>query len=268
MKIRDRFCDVLRYFSLGVVEWSLPLSRGVQVPDGCQPYRPARGEQRFMGALSDLLRCTIEGDHDNWLAYLPKRVAAAVEELRTDAAHERFRAAYADDAGHEIPSLINVHHGGLHRVLVTRSVVRLLPIIAAQASSEGRAMMPWLEASLDSYFHAQDRAVEQAWHGFADRHYMPLMVRIKAEYHRGNKGTFGETELLTWAGMGRVMFQFQRGDESVAAVADDGDPVGYRSGLNAIAIPYERAVAMIRDVTENFDGGMLREDRGVSFAGM
>lgn len=259
MKTRDRFCDVLRDFS-----------RGVPVPDGYErsaSYRPARGEQRLMGGLSDLLRCTIEGDHDNWLAYLPKRVAAMVEKLRTDAAHDRFRAAYADDAGHAIPSLINVHEGGLHRVLVNHSVVRLLPIIAAQASGTGESM-PWLGASLDSYFHAQDRAVEQAWHGFADRHYVPLMVRIKAEHHRGNKGTFGETELLTWAGMGRVMFQFQRGDESVAAVADDGDPVGYRSGLNAIAIPYERAVAMIRDVDDNFEGAKLRKSDGVSFMGM
>jgi hypothetical protein len=261
MKIRDRFCRLLLDFAR---------ARGVPVLDGYErgeAYRPSRGEARLMGALATILDTSPEGEHDNWLAYLPKRVAAAFERMRSEAGHAALRAAYTDDTGYPIPSLVNAHEGGVHRVLVCHSVVRLLPIIAAAVTDIGEKM-PWLESALDSYLHAQDRVVEQAWHTFVDCHYMPLMARIKAERHRGNKGMFGETELLTWAGMGRVMFQFQRGDESVTAVADDGDPVGYRSGLNAIAIPYERAVAMIRGVTANFNNAKFYKSDGVSFMGM
>jgi hypothetical protein len=264
MKTRDRFCRLLLDFAG---------ASGVPILDGYErgeAYRPHRGEARLMGALATILETSPEGAHDNWLTYLPKRVAAAFERMRSEDGHEALhtlRAAYIDDTGYSIPSLINAHEGGIHRVLVCHSVVRLLPIVAATATNTGEKM-PWLESALDSYLHAQDRAVEQAWHGFVDRHYTALMTRIKAEQHPGNKGTFGSTELLTWDSAGRVMFQFQRGDEWVTAIADDSDPVGYRSGLNAIAIPYERAVAMIRDVTTNFNNAKLRKSDGVSFMEM
>jgi hypothetical protein len=263
VKRRDRFVAMLERF----VTYD-----GTRTPDGFErklSYQPSRGETVLMGALADYLKATPECDFgENWLAYLPKRVAAAFEHFRCSREHISTRAVYLAQTGSPIPSLINAHEGHLHRTLVVHSVVRLLPIIAAQSIDEGERM-PWLETALDSYLRAQDNAIAQAWHGFVDRHYVPLLRRIKDESHRGNSGTFGETELLTWAGMGRVMFQFQRGgaDESISAVADDGDPVGYRSGLNATHIPYERAVAMIRDVTAHFDDAKLLKNTDVSFGG-
>src|ERR1700751_95988 len=153
---------------------------------------------------------------------------------------------------HDLHShLVDVHVGGLHRLLVVNQLAYLATVLSGEE---------WLQSKLEAYFNAQQACIDQAWEGFVRVGYRQLMPRIKKEGHRGNKGTFGATTLMTYAIAGRVMFTFQRDKSSVTYVADDSDMHGERSGPNGTATPYVECVSMINEVSDNWDMTKMTPD--------
>jgi hypothetical protein len=121
----------------------------------------------------------------------------------------------------------------------------------------------WLQDKLEAHFHAQQHCIDQAWERFVRVGYRELMPRIKEESHRGNKGEFGSTTLMTYCMAGRCMFTFLRGEDggpTMTYVADDSDMWGVRSGSNATATPYAECVSMINEVTDNWDMKKMKKD--------
>jgi len=252
---KNNFVTVLRHFVR---------TDGEDTPDGYGRIglRPSRGQGLLVGAIADYLDDPRipDGDHGrNWLADLPEYLDECFDELRTHKKWAPLRKKYEQEAGHEIPSFVNVHEGGLHRVLVVHDIVRLMPLLAQVATKcepEGRypTGLSWLETKLDVYVNAQMQVIEHAWHRFVRVAYRKLMPRIKQERHRGNSGKFGKITLLSYAIAGRVMFTFNRGTAPVISyVADDSDMFGCRSGANVPYAPYQECVSMIDEVTANWD---------------
>ena len=251
------------------------LTRGERTPDGYGRigYRPHRGELLLVAGIADFLRTSphvVESeDGCNWFNYLPEWLDDAFEAMRTEREYKPLRDQYEIEAEHEVPSLVNWHEGGLARPLVAMQVVRLMPLLAYPNEARQRA---WLQTHLESYVYAQDRAVEQAWQCFVRGPYRKLMPRIKEESHRGNKGHFGKTTLMTYAIAGRVMFTFTRDKGATRAtisfVADDSDMHGHRSGANSTTTPFMDCISMIREVVDNWDIDKFARSEGIRLAGM
>lgn len=217
-----------------------------------------RGDRVLADAMALWFADNAPGDElgINWFAHLHKYLVEAFDEFRTHERWQTARDAYAYACGgEEIPDLVNVHVGGLHRLLATHH----LAYFCAAVSGE-----KWLREHLEAFFDAQQTCIDQAWWDFTRVAYRQIMPRIKVESHRGNKGKFGKTELLTWAGMGRVMFTFRRGkdedDVQVTYVADDGDEHGRRAGPNNSRTPYEVCVEMIREVATGWSLDKMKRD--------
>jgi hypothetical protein len=224
-------------------------------------YRPHRGEQMLaLGIAKYLDDPKIPGDTIgiNWYRDLHAHLVDAFVEFRTDDKWRPLRDAYKiKTEGEEIPDLVDVHVGGLHRLLVVDQVARLATVLSGEK---------WLQPKLEGYFHAQQHCIDQAWERFVRVGYRQIMPRIKKESHRGNKGEFGSTTLMTYAMAGRVMFTFQRGDDGGPAmtyVADDSDMHGERSGPNAPTTPYAECVAMIDEVSDHWDLKKMRPDEKI-----
>jgi len=233
-------------------------------------YSPHRGELLLMAGVADFFRMSpqiVDSELGvNWCHYLPEWLDEAFVALRTESAWKPLREQYRNlTDGNDVPSLVNAHEGGLHRSLVVGQIVRLLPILAFGVDGRSRS---WLEKHLSEYVFAQDRAIEQAWHRFIRGPYRKLMPRIRKESHRGNKGTFGKTKLLSYAMAGRVMFTFSRGNDSMTFVADDGDMYGHRAGMNAPTSPFLKVIEMVHDVVEHWDIDKFQEDDHVRLAGL
>ncbi len=223
-------------------------------------YRPYRGEQTLaLGIAKYLDDPGIPGDTGgiNWYHDLHSHLVDAFIEFRTHEKWAALRKAYKiKTEGEEIPDLVEVHLGGLHRLLMVNQVARLAAVLSGEK---------WLQPKLEAYFHAQQHCIDQAWERFVRVGYRQLMPRIKQESHHGNKGTFGATTLMTYAMAGRVMFTFLRGKDggpTMTYVADDSDMHGERSGPNATATPYAECVAMIDEVSDHWDmKKMIRDDK-------
>lgn len=216
-------------------------------------YRPSRGETILAAMLADYLErpdVSDTSEYINWFAHMPQIIVAAFEAFRTDPAFEVGRKAYAVECdGREIPDLVDVYAGGIYRQLVAMSVCRLIPWLSGEQ---------WLRGELDGYLNAEMKAIDHAWRRFVRTAYRKLIVRINAERHRGNSGMFGSTMLTTWAGMGRVVFTFERPDGEMTFIVDDGDPIGLRSGANHPGAPYATCITMIDEVTRLWDDGKLK----------
>lgn len=224
-------------------------------------YQPHRGEQVLaLGIAKYLDDPAVPGDTlgINWYHDLHSHLVDAFVEFRTDARWKSLRDAYKfKTAGAEIPDLVEVHVGGLHRLLVVDQIARLATVLSGEK---------WLQPRLEAYFTAQQHCINQAWKRFVRVGYRQLMPRIKKEDHRGNRGEFGKTALLTYAMAGRVMFTFKRGKDegpSMTYVADDSDMNGERSGPNAPATPYAECVAMIDEVSDNWDVRKMARDNKI-----
>jgi hypothetical protein len=227
--------------------------RGFPDEYGHADYQPSRGQTVLVAAIADYLtRPEVVCDtHTNWFAYLGKHLVDAFAEFRDGPRWADMRDRYKATGAGAIPDLLDAYAGGSDRQLVTYDLARLMPLLAAQ---------PWLRADLECRFGAQSMVIDHAWRRFVRVAYRKLMARIKEERHRGNAGTFGSTDLLTYAMAGRVMFTFRRdevggGDDgpNMTFVADDGDPHGHRSGPNWPGAPYHVCVAMIDEVTDHWD---------------
>jgi len=239
------FIAALRHFTL---------TRGTQTSDGYGRvgYRPTRGELLLTDALADYLadpHVPNEVMGINWFNDLGYYLVEAFSAFRTEPCWVTLRAAYQAETGYEIPDLINLHEGGLHRWLVVHELVRLMPILSMQGE--------WLGTRLECLFGAQMQVIDHAWQRFVRVAYRKLIPRIKMEQHRGNKGEFGTTPttLMTYAVAGRVMFTFMRNNNaaSITYVADDSDMYGFRAGPNVPNTPYAECVAMIDDVVDYWD---------------
>lgn len=230
-------------------------TQGVGMPDeyGHPDYWPSRGETVLASMLADYLEqpgTSDDSEYINWFAHMPKIVVAAFEAFRIDPVFEAGRRAYAIECdGCEVPDLVDVYAGGVHRQLVAMSMCRLISWLSGEQ---------WLRGELDGYLNAEMNAIDHAWRRFVRTTYRKLIVRINAETHRGNSGVFGSTTLTTWAGMGRVVFTFERPEGEMTFIADDGDPIGLRSGANHPGAPYATCVAMIDEVTRLWDDGKLK----------
>lgn len=226
-------------------------------------YRPCRGEQTLaLGIAKYLDDPGIPGDTIgiNWYHDLHSHLVDAFVEFRVHAKWGALRKAYEfKTEGNGIPDLVDVHVGGLHRLLVVNQIAYLATVLSGER---------WLRSKLEAYFNAQQACIDQAWEGFVRVGYRQLMPRIKKEKHRGNKGEFGATTLMTYAMAGRVMFTFQRdkskdGGPSMTYVADDSDMHGERSGSNATTTPYAECVAMINEVSDNWDMTKMIQDNKI-----
>ena len=230
-------------------------TQGVGMPDeyGRPDYRPSRGETVLAAMFADYLERPDVSDTSeriNWLGHMPQIIVAAFQAFRTDPAFEVGRRAYAVECdGREIPDLVDVYAGGIYRQLVAADMCRLIPLISGER---------WLRGELYEYLNAEMRVIDHAWCRFVRTAYRKLITRIKAESHRGNSGIFGSTTFTTWAGMDRVVFTFERPEGEMTFIADDGDPIGLRSGANHPGAPYATCVAMIDEVTRLWDDGKLK----------
>jgi hypothetical protein len=191
-----------------------------------------------------------------WYNDLPKYLVDAFVQFRTGESWKSLREAYLHETGEEIPDLVDVHVGGLYRLLMTRQVAYLCAVLSGQV---------WLQSKLEALFDAQQACINRAWYRFVHNGYRELMLRIKGERHRGNKGEFGATTLMTYVLAGRCMFTFSRGDGSatVTYVADDSDMQGFRSGPNATKTPYMECVAMINEVSDNWQLDKMKKEEHI-----
>lgn len=233
---------------------------------GRRGYSFLKLEKELLNEILGWLRpCSLADPHSYWLAYLDQFLAEANEAFQHSDKYKDFREWWSKNDQYPLPDLFNCHVGGLPRTLYTHAIAHFMGSVA-----EG----PWLTSRLLEDFNAQQQCIDQAWRTFVRKAYRPYMARVREESHRGNKGVFGNTELLTWAGIGRVMFTFKRGQEfkpgyeQVSFVADDGDPYGYRSGANHSSSPYRTCIDMIEEVTKFWDIDKMQESKSVSFCGM
>lgn len=220
-------------------------------------YMVHRGERLLARAIAEYLsgpELPKDDPHGYWPRNLDEYLTEAFVEFRTHKKWEYLRGAYLLETDHEIPDLVDVHIGGLHRSLVTTQLARLCATLANQK---------WLQSRLESHFSAQQICIDQAWHRFVRIGYRQLMPRIKEERHRGNKGEFGKTTLMTYCLAGRCMFTFMRGKDGgpmMTYVADDSDMYGSRSGSNATATPFMECISMINEVSDNWSLDAMKED--------
>jgi hypothetical protein len=232
-------------------------------------YEAYRGERQLAGALAKYLEDSKDYDdsaegigpmvfemEDTWYNDLPKYLVDAFVQFRTGKSWELLRKAYLRETGEEIPDLVDVHVGGLYRLLTTRQVAYLCAVLSGQAQ---------LRSKLEAIFDAQQTCINQAWNRFVRVGYRELMPRIEGERHRGNKGEFGATTLMTYVMAGRCMFTFSRGNGSatITYVADASDMRGLRSGPNVTKTPYAECVAMIDEVANNWRLNKMKEDENI-----
>lgn len=216
-------------------------------------YSEFRGERILARGLEKYLSFLEDRELDVFFPHLDIHLVDAFEEFRTHDKWFALRRTYTTQTRHEVPDLLNVHVGGVHRLLAVHQLAYMCTVLSGQK---------WLRKQLESIFDAQQNCIDASWYGFVRKGYRQLLPRIKEESHRGNKGQFGETTLMTYAIMGRVMFTFQRGDASMTYVADDSDMVGVRSGANSTSTPYAECISMIDEVTRKWDIAlMVRDDK-------
>jgi hypothetical protein len=233
------------------------LDEGRGLPDeyGHPDYAPGRGETMLASMFANWLSASACPDEESglvWARDIPQLIVEAYADFAYSPEWSAARRAYRIRTDHDIPDLVDVYAGGLHRSMVAHSVCRLMPLLAEA---------PWLRSMLESKLGAQMEVIDHAWRRFVKIAYRKLMPRIKAESHRGNSGRFGATTLVTYAMAGRVMFTFQRPSGSMTYVADDSDPWGNRSGPNSPGAPYAECVAMIEDVVANWDADKLKPSK-------
>jgi len=214
-------------------------------------YQAHRGEQLLaLGIAKYLDDPSVPGDTlgINWYRDLHAHLVDAFVDFRTAQKWETLRKAYKIKTnGDEIPDLVEVHVGGLHRLLLAHRLAHLCTVLSGELG---------IQPKLEAYFQAQQHCIDQAWKRFVRVGYRELMPRIKEENHRSHKGVFGSTTLLTYCIAGRCMFTFLRGEDggpTMTYVADDSDMSGVRSGPNTTATPYAECVAMINEVSDNWD---------------
>ncbi len=252
---KQTFIEKLRHFAK--VE-----GRGIRDEYGHNDYRPWRGENVLARMIATFLeRPCIEDlwPEENWFLKLPNILVEAFEAFRTEPAFLDGRLAYAHVMdGREIPNLVDVQAGGLHRVLVAHGIARLMSVL----SGEGE----WLKGALQDRFEGQMQEIKTAWSRFVRVAYAKLIRRVNAEAHRGNSGNsgiFGTTKLMTWACAGRVSFTFKGPEGTMTCVADDADPTGESSSPNAPGAPWQACVNMINEVTDHWDIDKLQRDDAI-----
>jgi hypothetical protein len=222
-------------------------------------YHEYRGERLLASALAQYLdepqipsdALEVNGYHD-----LPGHLADAFVAFRTEAKWEALREDYIRlTEGKEIFDLVNVHVGGLHRLLMVHQLARLMSVLTGET---------WLRSNLEAYFNAQQVCIDQAWRRFVRVGYRQLMPHIKSAQHRGNRGKFGKTVCMTYEMAGRVMFTFKRGadqdDVQITYIADASDMWGCRSGANATRTPFQTCVDMINEVSDHWNLNVMRPD--------
>lgn len=243
---KREFINRLRWFAANE-------GRGLPDEYGHPDYAPSRGETILSGMFARWLEDSDATDNRrecSWTRDLDRYLIDAFADFVVDPKWAESRRAYERETMHPVPDLLDVYAGGLHRMLVVHSLSRLMPLLAGDGG--------WLRERLAVTFGAQMAVIDQAWRRFVRIAYRKLMPRINAERHPGNSGVFGSTTLLTFASAGRVMFTFQRGDRTMTYIADDGDPIGLRSGPNSPGAPYAECVAMIEDVIAHWDADKLQ----------
>lgn len=236
-------------------------TKGQGIPDeyGHADYSPSRGEVTLARMLADwlTLNSAPHADYSAWIRDLPQYLIEAFSDFRTDDAWRDGRTWYQKECERDIPDLVDVEAGGIHRVLVVHSLLRLIPLLSKA---------PWLTQRIDAALNAQSEVIDHAWRRFVKVGYRKLLPKLKTTTHRGNAGVFGSTTLRTFEIAGRVMFSFHRGQAFVSYVGDDGDMYGNRSGAQTYGAPYYQCAAMIDDVVAHWDMDKLQRCDGLSIA--
>jgi len=247
---KGHFISMLKHFSTYG-------GKGIYDPIYDRPdYQPEwRGDRALACGLAKYLEA-VPGDVEgiNWYTDLADHLVDAFEEFRTLEKWEGLRREYAfATEGNEIPDLVNCHIDPIRRSLVANSMTHLVTVLAGET---------WLQSKLEAVFHAQQECIDLAWRRFVRVCYREMMPRIAKERHRGNRGKFGSTVLLTYDIAGRTVFTFRRGEgdgPSVSYVADSSDMWGVRSGGNFATTPYRECISMIEEVTDNWSLDEMKE---------
>lgn len=217
-----------------------------------------RGEAALLHAFAEWLEASPVPSTSIGLVWhrdLPYLLDEAFVDFRKLPRFAKLRVDYQEEVGDEIPSLTNIHEGGLGRGLVVSSLSRTIARLYTESSGHDGV---WLENQCESYWQAQWGVVSQAWKRFLWKCYRPYMARYAAQSHSGDAGVFGRTELRIFGCAGRVLFTFSAGDDQITYVADDSDMFGNRAGPNTSTTPYQKCVTMIDEITEKWDLELMK----------
>ena len=242
--MRVRLADALEAYGFG--ELKLKHSDG-------RPIYGSIHDKDYARALSEWLREHTQLPEDKYdsLALIRNLPQICVEAFDDKRSEKRWS---------HLPSLVDVRDRD--QGFAARDLKELLPPTVQTLMPPGWTS-DWVGERLQSYFGAQWSVVSQSWMSFVRTCYREMMLRIKVETHRGNKGKFGGTTLMTWCCAGRCMIQFERPSGHLTYVADDSDMWGYRAGPNTPSADYRQCVTMIDDVVEHWDLKKLRPDTKV-----
>lgn len=244
-------------------------TNGEDTPDGYGRigYRPGRGLVAIVRGLAEWFEQAtwiVDDEHGRISPFLHFYLVEAFEDFRTKEQWALLRAAYTDQSrmGYEIPDLTDPA-GGYSWTFLTRDLERLLPILLGEG--------PWLERELALHFRAKQEVIDIAWRRFVRVCLRPMAMRLKKESHRGNKGAFGDTLLMSYAMAGRVMFTLERPCKGraldryqITFIHDDSDMAGLRSGNNFTDTPWQICCNMIDDVVDHWDESKFVEDGKVT----
>lgn len=116
-------------------EFALNEGRGLPDEYGHPDYSPGRGETMLASMFANWLSASACPDEESglvWARDIPQLVVEAYADFASARKWSAARRAYRIRTDHDVPDLVDVHSGGIHRALVAHSVCSLMPRIKAE----------------------------------------------------------------------------------------------------------------------------------------
>lgn len=200
-----------------------------------QAERKGLGESELMAFFYQYFKRHMTDEHEitGIVHYLPVYVVRAMEFLRTSQdpffVHHRERYLKAVK-GKEIPCLTEIAYGGVYRALTVGSVASIM----AEATGSDGEKNELVRQAIQNYCLAQDIVLQQSWYNFL-RAVGSEMFRLidLEEIINAHSGKFGDTDLRTFAGGGRLMVSFSRRHEGTTRIM-----VSQEESPNDVVLPY------------------------------
>lgn len=222
----------------------------------------------FVDFLIEYFRRTnipCEQEYDFWNIddSLPVLLLRAVTKLyeSDEAWIVAYREHYKKDMeGDEIGDMISINSDDR---FATLNLHKLVTILQNVTRDSGRVDY--------SILHAEASVLNLHFNQFLDK------IFIQGGMHeiiskcdvKGMKGVFGQTDLLTWDGMGRLIMTFSReiNDEShdVTFILDSNEDVqALGAGIQSCGTDVITVLTMIKDVSDNWDAQKLIADANIT----
>jgi hypothetical protein len=193
--------------------------------------------------------------------HLDKHIVLVMDVLRAsrDPRVKKIRRAYLEEMeADDIPSVTEIRHDGVARILLHSTLSELVPLILQEPS-------PRLAQQLEGYFCAQDLVVRQQIDRFNQEVYQRgLGVLINRETSRGMSGIFGSTMLWSHysANVGITLARFMGGEEvSVTFLGSGGMKYDPGFGIISVRADLSTTLSMFNDVLTSWpeDPGRQRK---------